>query len=66
MNPEGWPTPEQVAARIAEVAALNRLCASLAEAGEVMRPAAVCAAIDCGAAPRGGTSKKTADTERGE
>jgi hypothetical protein len=27
------PTPEQVEARIAEVAALNRLCESLAEAG---------------------------------
>ncbi len=32
MSPEIWPTPEQFEARIAEVAALNRLCASLAEA----------------------------------
>jgi hypothetical protein len=37
MSLEVWPTPEQVEARIAEVAALNRLCASLAEAGKALR-----------------------------
>jgi hypothetical protein len=30
---EVWPTPEEVEARLAEVVALNKLCASLADAG---------------------------------
>jgi hypothetical protein len=31
------PTPQQVASRIREVSQLNRLCASLMEAGRLMR-----------------------------
>jgi hypothetical protein len=38
MNAETTPTPEQVEARLAEVFALNRLCASLRDAGRVLRP----------------------------
>jgi len=38
MKTERLPTPEEVEARIAEVAALNRLCESLMEAGKALRP----------------------------
>ena len=37
MRPDQTPTPEEVEARIAEVAALNRLCDSLALAGSSLR-----------------------------
>jgi hypothetical protein len=37
-NAEPTPSPEEVEARLAEVAALNRLCESLAQAGRALRP----------------------------